>query len=99
MKLKLKIDEQINRVSITPQGHEGRLELSLSVLVVYLWATQVVLLVNNLPVSARDSGSIPGLGGSPGGGHGFPLQYSYLENPMDKGAWRATVHEVTKSRP
>ena len=45
-----------------------------------------------------DLGSIPGLGGSPGGGHGFPLQYSYLENPMDKGAWRATVHEVTKSQ-
>jgi len=45
-----------------------------------------------------DLGSIPGLGGSPGGGHGFPLQYSYLENPMDKGAWRATVHEVKKSQ-
>ena len=39
-------------------------------------------------------GLIPGLGRSPGGGHGNPLQYSYLENPMDKGAWRATVHGV-----
>ena len=41
---------------------------------------------------ARDMGSIPGSGRSPGGGHGNPLQYSYLENPMDRGAWRATVH-------
>ena len=40
----------------------------------------------------RDTGSIPGLGRSPGGGHGNPLQYSSLENPMDRGAWRATVH-------
>ena len=44
-----------------------------------------------------DLGSIPGLGRSPGGGHGNPLQYSCLENPMDGGAWQATVHEVTKS--
>ena len=43
-------------------------------------------------------GLIPGLGRSPGGGHGNPLQYSCLENPMDKGAWWATVHGVTKSR-
>ena len=46
----------------------------------------------------RDVGSVPGLGRSPGGGHGNPLQYSCLENPMDRGAWRATVHGVTKSR-
>ena len=45
----------------------------------------------------RDMGSIPGLGRSPGGdGHGNPLQYSYLENPMDREAWRATVHRVTR---
>ena len=46
---------------------------------------------------ARDAGSIPGLGRSPGGGHGNPLQYSCLENPMDRGAWWATVHRVAKS--
>ena len=46
----------------------------------------------------RDTGSIPGLGRSPGGGHGSPLQCSHLENPMDRGAWRATVHGVTKSQ-
>ena len=45
-----------------------------------------------------DAGSIPGLGRSPGGGNGNPLQYSCLENPMDGGAWRAMVHGVTKSR-
>ena len=44
-----------------------------------------------------DMGSIPGLGGSPEGGHSNPLQYSYLENPMDRGAWWATVHSVAKS--
>ena len=47
--------------------------------------------------AARDTGSIPGLGRSPGGGHGNPLQYSCLENPIDRGAWRATVLRVTKS--
>ena len=45
----------------------------------------------------RDTGSIPGLGRSPRGGYGNPLQYSCLENPMDRGAWRATVRGVTKS--
>ena len=57
-------------------------------------------LVKNLPASAgdvRDTGSIPGLGRSPGEGHDNPLQYSCLENPMDRGAWQATVHRVAKS--
>ena len=45
----------------------------------------------------RDTGSIPGWGKSPGGGHGNLLQYSCLENPMDRGAWRDTVHGVEKS--
>ena len=48
--------------------------------------------------SAGDSGSIPGLGRSPGEGNGNPFQYSCLENSMDRGAWWATVHGVTKSR-
>ena len=46
----------------------------------------------------RDLGSIPGLGRSPGGRYGNPLQYSCLENPMDRGAWWATVHGVAKSQ-
>ena len=45
-----------------------------------------------------DLGSIPGLGISPGEGNGNPLQYSCLENPMDRGAWQATVHGVAKSQ-
>ena len=49
-------------------------------------------LVKNLPANAGDAGSIPGLGRSPGEGNGNPLQYPCLENPMDRGAWRATVH-------
>ena len=45
----------------------------------------------------RDAGSIPASGRSPGGGHGNPLQYSCRENPMDRGAWQATVHRVAES--
>ena len=52
--------------------------------------------VKNLPANAGDTGSIPGLGRSPGEGNGKPLQYSCLENPMNRGAWWATVHGVTK---
>ena len=48
--------------------------------------------------NVRVVGSIPGLGRSPGGGHDNPLQYSCLENPMDRGAWQATVHGVAKSQ-
>ena len=58
-------------------------------------------MVKNLPANAgdvRDAGLIPRSGRSPGGGHGNPLQCSCLENPMDRGAWQATVHRVTKSR-
>ena len=47
---------------------------------------------------ARDVGSIPGLGRSLGGGNGYPLQYFCLDNPMDRGAWWATVHRVAKSQ-
>ena len=57
----------------------------------------MVLVVKNLPADAgdvRDVGLIPGLGRSPGGGHGHPVQYPCLENPMDRGAWWATVHRV-----
>ena len=56
-------------------------------------------MVKNLTANAgdiRDLGLIPGLGRSPGGGNGNPLQYSCLENSMDRGAWQAPVHRVTK---
>ena len=53
--------------------------------------------VKNPPANAGDLGSVPGLGRSSGGGKSNPLQYSCLGNPMDRGARRATVHEITKS--
>ena len=67
------------------------------------WAeiSQVAPVVNNPPANAgdlRDAGSISGSGKSPGKGHGNPLQYSCLENSIDRGAWRAKVHWVTQSQ-
>ena len=59
---------------------------------------QVVLVVKQPPTKAGDTGSIPGWGRSLGGGNGNLFQYSCLENPMDREAWRATVHRVTKSQ-
>ena len=53
-------------------------------------------MAKNPPANAGDMGSIPKLGRSPGEGNGNPLQYSCLENSMDRGAWRATVHGVAK---
>ena len=67
----------------------------------YKGASQVALVVKNLPANAgdgRDMGSIPGSGRSSGGGHGNPLQYSYLKNPVDRGPWQAIVYWVAKSR-
>ena len=60
----------------------------------------LVLVVKSLSAKAGDIrgvDSIPGLGRSPGGGHGHPLQYSCLENPMDRGVWQVTVHGVAES--
>ena len=67
---------------------------------VTLWASQMALVVKKLPANAgdiRDVGLIPGSGRSPGTGHSNPLQYSGQENSMDRGAWQAIDHEVTKS--
>ena len=61
----------------------------------------MALAVKNLPANAgdkRDAGSIPELGRYPGEGNGDPLQYSCLDNAMDRGAWQATVHRVAKSQ-
>ena len=63
-------------------------------------SSQVAVVIKNPPANAgdiRDVGSIPGLGRTPKGGHGNPHQYPCLENPMDRGAWWATVQGVTKS--
>ena len=59
------------------------------------------IVVKNLPANSgdvRDVGSVPGLGRSTGGGHGYSLQYSCLENPMDRRAWQSTAHGFTKGR-
>ena len=61
-------------------------------------ACQEALVIKNLPVNTGDASSVPGWGRYPGGGHGNPLQYSYLENPMDRGAWQAKFYRVTKIR-
>ena len=64
-------------------------------------ASQVALVIKNPLANVRDSidaGWIPGLRKSPGGGKGTPILYSCLENPMDRGAWWATVHGVAKSQ-
>ena len=71
---------------VDPKGNQG--------------SSQVVLVINTLLANARDirdSDSIPGSGRSPGGGNGNPLQYSSLENPMERGAWWATVHGFAKN--
>ena len=64
-------------------------------------ASQVPLVVKNLPANAgdeRDMGLNPGSGRSPGVGNGNPLQYSCLENSMDRGAWQATIHRATEGQ-
>ena len=83
-----------------PQGPEGKTGIPPSPLYCTwfyykFWAPQVALVVKKLPTSAgdaRDAGLIPGLERSPRGRHGSPLQCTCLENPMDRGAWRSTVH-------
>ena len=62
------------------------------------WASQETQVAKNPPADAGDAGLIPGSGRAAGGGNGNTLQYSCLENSMHRGAWRATVHEVTKSQ-
>ena len=65
-----------------------------------MWIFQVVIVVKNPPANAgdkRNSGSIPGSGRTPGGGHGNPHQSSYLDSPMNPGAWWATVHGAAES--
>ena len=57
----------------------------------------MVHMIKNPPANAEDVGSIPGSGRCPGGGNGNSLQYCCLDNPMDRGAWRAVVHGVAKS--
>ena len=76
------------------------LMLSYDIIYNLIRVSQVALVVKNQPANAgdvRDAALISGLGKSPGGGHGKPLQYSCLENPTDRGAQQATAHWVAKS--
>ena len=85
---------------------QGQTQLKLSLHACYVWedallSLWVVLVIKNPPANTGhlgDTGSIPGSGRSPGEGNGNPLQYSCLENPMDKGAWRATADKIEKSQ-
>ena len=61
-----------------------------------MWSSLVPQMIKNLPATAGDASSVPGLGEYPREGNGNPLQYSRLENPMVRGAWQATVHGVAK---
>ena len=76
--------------------------LQVALLHSFLWLSNILFpggsVVKNLPAMAGDTGLIPGLGRSPGEGNGNPIQYSCLENPMDRETWWATVHGVAKSR-
>ena len=89
--------------------HRGLFQLDSAPVIFLVTVPQIVVKnfylmaqwVKNLPASAGDAGgvvSIPGLGRSPGGEHGNPLQYSCLENSMDRGPWCAIVHGVAKSQ-
>ena len=89
-----------NSLPTESSGKPIKMALFLQFLYIYIyiqcnpWASQVALVVKNLDINTgdiRDTGLIPGLGRSPGEGHGNPLQYSCLESPMDRGAWQATV--------
>ena len=87
--------------SQTRRSNWTELMLDIAACMCQSWDSYVVLVVKKLPANAgdlKDTGSIPGLERSPGEGHGHPLQYSCLEDPMDRGAWRARIHRVTKSQ-
>ena len=89
---------QSNPAGCSPWVTQSRTRLSDSALTHAHWASQVALVTKNPPVSAGDSGLIPGSERYPGGGNGNLLQYSGLENSMDRGAWWTTVHGVTESQ-
>ena len=72
--------------------------VSVGMLVILVLVVTGGSVVNNLSANAGDSGLIPGSGRSPGGGNVYPLQCSFLGDPVDSGAWHTTVHGVTKSR-
>ena len=86
--------ESVCPVCLKESQWESSLGIQWSRFCLPVQGVQVWSLVRKL---LKDVGSIPGLGRSPGGGHGNPLKYSCPENPMDRGDWRATVYRVTRS--
>ena len=91
----LQLEKCCSRAQYSKLSCEGKESISQ----VRQGASQVVLVVKNLPAKAgdiREAGSVSGSGRSPGGGNGNLLQYSCWDNPMDRGAWWATVHGVKK---
>ena len=87
---------QRSLVRYSPWGHK-ELETTEWLSTAQDSTAQAVVVVKNPPANAQDLGSIPGSGRYPGGGHGYPLQYSCLENPMNRGAWWAIVYRVADS--
>ena len=95
------LPEKCSIDKITDAGPQLSGSLDYSVVHSLYGASQVMLMVKNLPANAgdvRDVGLVPGSGRSPGGGRGNPFRYSCLENAMDRRAWPATVHRVAQSR-
>ena len=98
LEIKWKCHVTIFLIQIKSSGErEGREVYKLEGIKLY-WASQLDQWVKYPLVNAGYAGSILGLIRSPGGEHGNPLQYSCLENPMDRGAWQSTVHRVAKSQ-
>ena len=92
---------EVEKIFLSKKTIHMSKKINLSQRVQHLWAFQVSLVVKNPTANAgdiRDGDLFPVCGWSPGGGYGSPLQYSCLENPMDRGAWQTTVHRVTQSQ-
>ena len=98
LKIKWKCRVTIFLIQIKSSGERAGREIYKLEDIKLYWASKVNQWVKYPPVNAGYAGSIPGLRKSPGGGHGIPLKYSFLENPMDKVAWQSIVHRVAKSQ-
>ena len=97
--MKKDVEDYIYQAFNTISAEHNLKSLDDTILLAILYTFQMALAVKNLPANAgdaRDTGSVPGSGRSPGVGNGNPLLYSFLESSMDRGAWRATVFGVPR---